>query len=202
MPKFSSDWFSHNVPSWKQISAEVRWDPTSPKTAVEIGSYEGRSTCWIVSNLLRHPDSKLYCVDMFEAPIERRQQDVSGLFERFASNVREPPDHHKIAALKGKSIELFERLRIEKVRADFIYIDGSHFAADVLQDLATFFLVAKIGGLIICDDYLWSMEPAGAEDVLNSPKIAIDAFTTIFRRKISIVRKQALYQLAFVKTSD
>ena len=63
------------------------------------------------------------------------------------------------------------------------------------------FNALKVGGLVICDDYLWSMEKAGSEDVLNSPKIAIDAFTTIFRRKIALIPRQSLYQLAFVKTS-
>jgi predicted O-methyltransferase YrrM len=51
---------------------------------------------------------------------------------------------------------------------DFIYIDESHQAADVLSDLTLSFPLCKIGGLITCDDYMWSF---GA-DPGSIPKMA------------------------------
>ena len=202
MPSFTSDWFSHNIPSWQKLFSDLKWDSLLPKTVVEVGSFEGRSTIWILSNLLHHPSSRLYCVDTFQAEIEGRKQDVGGLFERFSANIRESPERNKVTVVRGESLELLNRLIAKKITTDFVYIDGSHLAPDVLQDLVLSFRVLKVGGLVICDDYLWSMERPGAEDVLNSPKIAIDAFTTVYRRKLTIVPKQSLYQLAFIKTAE
>lgn len=201
MPHFTSDWFSHNLPNWIKIFKDLSWDAAAPKVAVEIGSFEGRSTLWIAANLLKNPESRLYCVDTFQAEIEGRKRDVAGLHERFLSNVAASPDRDKIKATKGEAFSFLLELYREGVRADFVYVDGSHLAADVLQDLILSFSLLKVGGLIVCDDYLWSMEAPGVQDVLNSPKIAIDAFTNIFRRKISIIPRQSLYQLAFVKIS-
>ena len=39
---------------------------------------------------------------------------------------------------------------------------------------------------MIFDDYLWSMEPAVKADPLNTPKLAVDVFTTVFARKVRI----------------
>ena len=72
------------------------------------------------------------------------------------------------------------------MRADFVYIDGSHHAHAVLSDLVHAFGLLKTGGLIVCDDYLWTATDADPGDVLARPKIAIDAFTTIYARKINM----------------
>ena len=64
------------------------------------------------------------------------------------------------------------------------------------------FQLLKLGGLLICDDYLWSQEPLGSEDVLNSPKLAIDAFTNIHRRKLCFVANVGMWQFAFVKMTE
>ena len=50
---------------------------------------------------------------------------------------------------------------------DLIYIDGSHTAADVLTDAVLAFQLLRVGGVMIFDDYLWSMEPALSVDPLN-----------------------------------
>ena len=70
---------------------------------------------------------------------------------------------------------------------DLIYIDGSHTAADVLIDAVLAFQLLRVGGVMIFDDYLWSMEPALSVDPLNMPKPAIDAFAAIFLRKTRVL---------------
>lgn len=82
---------------------------------------------------------------------------------------------------------------------DLIYIDGSHRAADVLIDAVMSFQLLRIGGMMIFDDYIWTMEPQGQEDLLNMPKPAIDAFTSIFARKIRLHPFMPLYQVFLTK---
>ena len=69
---------------------------------------------------------------------------------------------------------------------DLIYIDGSHEAPDVLADAVLAFQLLRPGGVMIFDDYLWSMHRPGTQDVLLMPKPAIDAFMNIYQRKMQV----------------
>ena len=77
--------------------------------------------------------------------------------------------------------------RLGGLPADFIYIDGSHEAPDVLADLVLAFRLLSGGGVVLCDDYLWSPEEPADADVLGCPKLAVDTFTNIHRRQIEFV---------------
>ena len=48
MTTFTQDWFSHNIPGLESI---VKLLPSN-KDILEIGSFEGRSTCWLLENVL------------------------------------------------------------------------------------------------------------------------------------------------------
>jgi predicted O-methyltransferase YrrM len=85
---------------------------------------------------------------------------------------------------------------------DLIYIDGSHQAPDVLTDAVMSFQLLKVGGVMIFDDYLWSMDKPGFQDVLKMPKPAIDAFINIFQRKMSVFFGAPIGQLYTRKNSD
>jgi predicted O-methyltransferase YrrM len=192
-PEFSSDWFSRYIPAWESFFGTVGWNAAEPRTVIEIGSFEGRSALWMLDHLIQHPRSYLHCVDTFP---DHDRDDSYGA--RFRRNMATSPRRDQCGMHAMTSAEFLLSYAAEGGTADFIYLDGSHQAADVLQDLVLAFRIIKPGGLIICDDYLGG----GPGDVLQSPKIAIDAFTTIFRDKLSILSPQPLYQLAFTKTAD
>jgi predicted O-methyltransferase YrrM len=84
---------------------------------------------------------------------------------------------------------------------DFIYVDGSHRAPDVLYDAVLSFRLLRVGGVIAFDDYLWDDETRKEVDPIGTPKIAIDAFTNIYSRKLRILRAP-LYQLYIQKIAD
>lgn len=86
---------------------------------------------------------------------------------------------------------------------DFIYIDGSHVAPDVLFDAVLSFQLLAKSGVIAFDDYLWitTAHPKD-KDYLNHPKIAIDAFVNIFSRKTNVLTWLPLYQLYVQKITD
>ena len=42
-----------------------------------------------------------------------------------------------------------------KERFDFVYVDGSHQAPDVLVDAVLSALLLRKGGLLVFDDYFW-----------------------------------------------
>jgi predicted O-methyltransferase YrrM len=82
---------------------------------------------------------------------------------------------------------------------DLIYIDGSHRAPDVIVDAILGFKLLRSQGVMIFDDYPWKTDAGGSENPLNSPKIAIDAFTTLFAQQLDIVQRVPLFQLVVKK---
>ena len=84
---------------------------------------------------------------------------------------------------------------------DFVYIDGSHQAPDVLLDAILGFELLRTQGIIVFDDYLWQEPLPGGTDPIRCPKIAIDAFTNIYCRKLRIIGAP-LYQLYMQKMSQ
>ena len=84
---------------------------------------------------------------------------------------------------------------------DFIYIDGSHQASDVLCDALLSFKLLKTNGFMVFDDYLWQEPLEYGVDPLRCPKPAIDAFTNLYCRKIKIINAP-LYQIYLQKICE
>ena len=83
---------------------------------------------------------------------------------------------------------------------DFIYVDGSHQAPDVLLDALLSFKLLRVGGLIGFDDYQW-FDPLAPGDILRSPKLAVDVFTNVYRKKVQMVQSP-IFQVYVQKVSD
>jgi predicted O-methyltransferase YrrM len=192
---FTADWFSRNTIYWAELFAAQGWRADEPHTIVEIGSYEGRSALWMLENLLQHPASRLHCVDTFH---DREKPD--SYWHRFEANVLGSPHAGKVTVAATPSLPFLTRFVADGGQADFIYVDGSHRAADVLEDLVLAFHATRAGGIIICDDYLKGTRTG--ELTLDTPKLAVDAFTTIYRDRLDIPWGQPLYQLAMIKTGE
>ena len=195
MAEFTQDWFGRYPAYWSELFAAQGWRPDTPRTAIEIGSYEGRSALWMLEHLLQHPASRLHCVDTFPD-----RESADSYWRRFEANVLRSPHAAKVGVAASSSLDFLLRFVASGARADFVYVDGSHRAADVLEDLVLAFHATRPGGVIICDDYLKGAR--GGDLTLGSPKLAVDAFTTLYRDRLEIPWGQPLYQLAMIKTAD
>jgi predicted O-methyltransferase YrrM len=202
---FTKDWFSCHEPIWQEILFTLR-----PERILEIGSYEGKSTCFLIDTLSKLNESEIHCIDSWEGGIEhqKRLDNMSDVEERFVHNIRTSlaGAHFKTTLMthKGFSCDQLPKLLAEGKKGyfDFIYIDGSHNAPDVLLDAILSFQLLRVGGVMVFDDYLWHMCEAPKKDPISHPKIAIDAFTNIFCRKMNIFMYKPLYQLYIEKVSD
>jgi predicted O-methyltransferase YrrM len=79
---------------------------------------------------------------------------------------------------------------------DFIYIDGSHQASDVLEDAVLAFPLLKEGGIMIFDDYTWG---AGM-GYYEIPKPGIDAFISIYGDQLKVLEKNSQVVIAKLAT--
>lgn len=188
-PKFSNSWFKPNIPAWEYLF-DSEFDPKEELLGIEIGVFEGQSTCWLADNILLNPNSKLICIDSFEGSAEHGNEDLSSLQETFERNIATTGKKNQIEIIKSYSYEALLDLNIKKVQADFIYIDGSHEAPDVLADAILAYHILKPGGIIIFDDYLWRL--VSPDNPLRAPKIAIDSFITMFYAKVKPVMANTL----------
>lgn len=136
--QFTHDWFTHNIPAWEtHLKPFVHYPNVH---ALEIGSFEGMSACWLLDHVLTHPCAKLTCIDLY-------------FQESFEANLALTGSAQKLIKLVGDSHQILKSLPSETY--DFIYIDGCHLADHVQKDATLAWRLLKIGGLMIFDDYQW-----------------------------------------------
>jgi predicted O-methyltransferase YrrM len=201
---FTNNWFDKSKAVWNQLLPEM-----NPSRVLEIGSYEGASACFLIDKIGAQRPLEIHCVDTWDGGIEHKSSntDMNSVESRFFHNTRlsvaSSQNKIDLRIHKGFSdIELCKLLANGKEGYfDFIYVDGSHQAPDVLCDAVLAFRLLKVGGHLIFDDYLWHESLPYGQDPIRCPKPAIDAFTNIYCRKIWILQ-MPLYQLYIKKTSN
>lgn len=151
-----------------------------PARFLEIGSFEGASAVWMLRNILTHPDARLTCVD----------NDTLGCGKRLASNLAASGLAAKATIHWIDSHDV--RKHVPDDHFDFVYVDGSHAAANVLYDVVNAFLICRPGGIVGCDDYLFEVPEDG-----SVPKPAIDAFLRLLGDRVEVIHSG--YQLLFRK---
>ncbi|HEX4197243.1 MAG TPA: class I SAM-dependent methyltransferase [Caulobacteraceae bacterium] len=194
--QFTVDWFSHHTPVWNQLL-----DQHKPARIVEVGAYEGRSTCYMIERCAADHPIDVWSIDTWEGGVDNDSSVMSDVEKRFDHNVA-VAQSNAVHSANVRKIKQSSNLALATLLAaemgptmDLVYIDGSHQAPDVLSDAVIGFSLLKVGGLMIFDDYLWYMEVDTQKNVLNMPKAGIDAFINTFMRKINIVPYAPIYQL-------
>ena len=170
---FTNNWFE--ITAIKNFEKYVL--PLAPKNALEIGCYEGRATVWLLENT----KAILTVIDTFEG--SKEHGDESTLFDRFSENIK--PFNGRIWVLEGTSQDRLKML--DRDYYDFIYIDGSHQASDVLEDAVLAFPLLKSGGMIIFDDYTWGV----GMPFYDIPAPGIDAFLTVYGNQIKVLEQNS-----------
>jgi predicted O-methyltransferase YrrM len=215
--QFSTDWFEGHVDNWQRWLGAFAGRPGL--RALEIGSFEGRSTVWMLEHILTAADSRIDCIDLFE-PAE-----VYGDYPaRFLANTA--PWRERITMHAGRS---FEMLRQVRGPYHIVYIDGWHSAFGALADGVMSWPLLKVGGVMIFDDYLWiplkygrigrpnklvrelsnlfgrdwrraAAEAAIAKVPTETPKLGVDGLLRTLDGHYELLGDD--YQLAIRKTSD
>ncbi len=137
--EFSNTWFQDNAkPFWDQLVPVLEIS-----TALEIGSYEGASACYLVDSVAARAPLTLHCIDTWGGGLEHQPDgsapaDMHAVEERFRRNITaavERAEHPvDLQVHKGLSDDCLVRLLAGggAGSCDFIYVDGSHQAPDVL----------------------------------------------------------------------
>ena len=186
---YTRNWNQEFVNNTNQIKLK------NQKLCLEIGSFEGLTSNYIVDNILSD-DGKLICIDpltdtylvenLSENDIEHNNNGwkyFNGQYDRFIENTKNNLESKKIEWYRELSSEALPKLKEKyKDKFDFIYIDGDHRDFAVYFDAVNSFEICKPNGYILFDDYLW-------EDYSNHKitKDGIDRFINEYRDKLDVV---------------
>jgi predicted O-methyltransferase YrrM len=174
---FSNEWFIGNIPFWLSTFERYQLDRKPDATALEIGSWEGLSTFFLLHTL---SNISVTCVDTWQGADEHRGQQVLERIESsFDANLSRYKD--RLTKYKGTSFSYFNA---HGSRFDLVYVDGSHHCDDVMVDALMGFQRLKPGGILILDDYLWRRYPRANDN----PAAAINAFLRLKQGCYRIVR--------------
>lgn len=173
-------WYLDDLAGWRDVL-----ESGYAMKVLEVGAFDGVSANLMLDVLFPNSGSEVHCIDPFlEDPTT----------PQVSQEVREQFLRNRASSGREGSIQLDEGLSVEVLAwmianegywesFDFIYIDGSHTAENVLTDAVMSWPLLKVGGVIAFDDYEW-----GDGRSLKTPKQAIDAFERIFSPRLDLLR--------------
>lgn len=131
-------------------------------TFVEVGSWMGRSTCYIGEQIKKSSKNiKFYAVDTWEGSeepqhketIQKLQNENLTLLDVFKDNIKSCGVDDYVIPLQTTSLEAASQF--EDNSLDFVHIDASHDYKNVLADIRAWYPKVKPGGFITGDDYVY-----------------------------------------------
>lgn len=173
-----------------------------PTSIIEIGTFEGLTSCYI-SDVYGHNRSiKIFCIDPHSTS-EDLSQDMSVIKENFLYNIN-LCSNKNIEYISKPSFHGLLDLINKNITAQFIYVDGDHRSAFVLEDLVLAFNLLPIGGVILCDDINWvnSKNNSIDESPSNAPRMAIENFIQCNWNRIKLINLPHGNQTAFEKIKN
>ena len=114
---------------------------------VEIGSYLGRSTCFIAEGI-KNRNITFYTIDTFEN--QGMSEGVRNTFEEFNKNTFQYKN--EIIVKKGFSYEVVKDFK--NIEIDLLWIDGCHEYKAVKRDIEDWLPLVKKDGMICFDYYI------------------------------------------------
>lgn len=189
---FTTRWFDRHASEWMGIF-ESEGLIYKPMTILEIGSWEGRSTCFFLQYLR---SAHITAVDTWQGGDEHASYTQVGEIERlFGRNVARFGD--RVTKAKSTSLEYFSK-RDAGTLFDLIYVDGSHRADDVMIDAIQSFAALKPGGILIFDDYTFLFY----ERMKDNSVFPLNCFLKMKQREFTILSVTSQLFLKKRATSD
>ena len=135
---------------------------TRPSLIIEIGSWKGGSAIHMANVCVRHGlDTEIVCVDTWLGGLDAwtipewfpLRNGMPFLYEQFVANVFHAGHQDRITPIPTTSHIAARLLALVQVKAELIYVDGSHLEKDVLDDLDGYYPLVARGGVLCGDDW-------------------------------------------------
>lgn len=152
---FTIDVFSHRISLWTEYLKPLSCQASK---VLEVGSYQGMSSCWMLDRLLADPESQLTCIDTSFEPI-------------FQENIAKTGAKSKVTLLEGDVHQLMADCTANSF--DLINLQDRCKSSQHTENNARLaWQLLKPEGLIIFSYYGWR-DP---QDARQNPRAGIDRF--------------------------
>jgi tetratricopeptide (TPR) repeat protein len=151
---FTHDYISGHIPVWQRWFTDTI--KQRPIRILEVGSWQGGSTLWLLDQVIAERGGSITCVDTWEDSSEHDFPGTMGLQleELFDANIARSTYGDHLEKRKGRSQDVLPQLAGRLF--DFIYIDGAHEADLVLQDALNGHALLASDGLIVFGDLAYT----------------------------------------------
>jgi len=188
---FTSTWFDDHIPEWAALLEPLR-RRGAPLRVLEIGSWEGRSTLFLLTYL---PTATVTAVDTWDgAGGSGTAAEAARAEARFDTNLARFGE--RLVKLKGRSSIHLPKLAAEAPASfDLVYVDGSHDEDDVMADALLAWRLLRSDGIVVFDDYLWVPDAVSRQ---RGPCRAINRFLRLVKRECRVLH--CGWQVSVLKT--
>lgn len=181
-PDDASGWGSDSA-AFGELVAAIK-----PKRIIEVGTWKGGSALTLADHAARLGlDAEIICVDTWLGALEMwTDLDDAGrygalalkhgyptLYYQFLANVCRAGRQAAVTPFPVPSVTAAQWFSLRDVRADLIYIDGSHEEEDVYQDLVSYWDLVRPGGVLFGDDWSWDGVRLAAQRFASENGLAI-----------------------------
>lgn len=155
--KFRRRWFHHRNCATFSTFMPRKLIPGEPWNVLTIGVFEGAQEVWLMQNCLYHPQSRLVCIDPWQATTKLDYEFMEQCRLNAVWNLK--PWEDQIHLVQGYSQDVLAGA--EKNGAicgvplegfDLLIIDGDHRASAVYRDAELCYSFAKPGAWLVFDD--------------------------------------------------
>ncbi len=152
---FTIDIFSHRIEIWTKYLQPLI--AIAGVKALEVGFYQGMSSCWLLDKVLTHQTDTLTCIDQNYNP-------------QFKQNIAKTGSESKVNFLTGDTHQLLANCT---TNFDLINLQDRCKLIDYTEKSTNLaWQLLKPGGMIIFNSYGWR----NPTDAQQNPKLGIDRF--------------------------
>jgi predicted O-methyltransferase YrrM len=162
IPNTILDGWNGNSPLLSVVVNEVK-----PSCIIEIGSWLGQSAVNFSTTVKKlNLECPVICVDTWLGSVEHwidpkirpmleLQNGYPSFYKRFLTNCKNYQVDDVVVPIPMPSLIAANFLKEYKIKADIIYVDGSHDQNDVFNDLSAYWPMLNNGGILMGDDASW-----------------------------------------------
>lgn len=184
--KYRSIFPYEGIPGWLTEDEAItlyelaRECPSNSAVAVEIGSWQGKSSLVLAKGLKGKTNPKLYCIDPFNGDAGASDRVIysralstmnKSLKEAFVDNMKRHGVLDVVHPLEGYSYDFVAGF---KDKIDLLFIDGAHEYDAVLQDYEQWSPLVRPGGMIAFHDVVTEDNPDPAGPIMVAKKHIFD----------------------------
>ena len=170
--------------AFSQMIREVR-----PDLIIEVGSWKGASAIEMADVVKQEKlDTKILCIDTWLGALEFRldqndpkrflalecEHGYPRVYYRFLANVCHAQHQNRIIPVPLDSAAAALWLMAQGLKADLIYIDGSHEEEAVYNDLLDYREVLSLRGRMFGDDWDWASVRSAVSSFARDHKLCIE----------------------------